>query len=301
MGQVHCAPRECAIWAVGGDCATVKNVDAQGDTGKVDVAQLLLEAARQLGETLEPERVYERFHLLLADVVPHDGIVVSSYDEAESLIRCEYAWVDGNLLDPTTLPPLPLNREGGGMQSRVIVSGEPLLVNDVARRTVETGGTYYNVDREGHVRKIPDLGPADTTAAMMAPVKHEGRVVGVVQLMRDRGQYADHDFELFQGLVGQMAAAVRNARLQQERRRLAAAEAAARARADEREQAARVLDVVGDGIFLVDEDGIVALWNRAAEAITGIAGTAARGRAITDVVPDWSVLAARISVMDDAA
>jgi two-component system, OmpR family, phosphate regulon sensor histidine kinase PhoR len=286
---------------VGGDCGTVKNVDTEGVTRKVDVAQLLLEAARQLGETLEPERVYERFHLLLADVVPHDGIVVSSYDEAETLIRCEYAWVDGNLPDPSTLPPLPLNREGGGMQSRVIVTGEPLLVNDVAQRTTETGGTYYNVDREGHVRKIPDLGPADTTAAMMAPVKEDGRVVGVVQLMRDSGQYTDDDFQLFQGLVGQMAAAVRNARLQQERRRLAAAEAAARARADEREQAARVLDVVADGIFLVDQDGVVALWNRAAEAITGIAGAAARGRAITDVVPDWSILAERISVMEEAA
>src|SRR3954452_24445499 len=112
MGQVHCAPRECAIWAVGGDCATVKNVDAQGDTGKVDVAQLLLEAARQLGETLEPERVYERFHLLLTNAVPHDGIVVSSYDdEGAALIRFEYAWLEGTPLVPTTLPPLPLNRE----------------------------------------------------------------------------------------------------------------------------------------------------------------------------------------------
>jgi len=119
--------------------------------------------------------------------------------------------------------------------------------------------------------------------------------------MRDSGQYTDDDFQLFQGLVGQMAAAVRNARLQQERRRLAAAEAAARARADEREQAARVLDVVADGICLVDHDGVVALWNRAAEAITGIAGAAARGRAITDVVPDWSLLAERIAVMEEPA
>jgi len=261
----------------------------------------LLEAARQLGETLEPERVYERFHLLLADVVPHDGVVVSSYDEAEGLIRCDYAWVEGSLLDPATLPPVPLNREGGGMQSRVIVTGEPLLTNDVVQRTAEPSGTYYNVDREGHVRKIPDTGPAATTAAMMAPVKDEGHVVGVVQLMRDGGQYTDDDFQLFQGLVGQMAAAVRNARLQRERSRLAAAEAAAQARAAEREQAARVLDVVGDGIFLVDHDGVVALWNRAAEVITGITAAAARGRAIADVVPDWSLLAKRISVAEEAA
>src|SRR5688500_18142828 len=106
---------------------------------KAQVAELLLNAARYLGETLEPERVYERFHELLGDVVPHDGLVVSSYDERDDLIRCEYAWVEGNVVDSTTLPPLPLNREGGGMQSRVIVRGEPLMFNDVADRVREPG------------------------------------------------------------------------------------------------------------------------------------------------------------------
>ena len=62
--------------------------------------ELLLDAARQLGETLEPERVYDRFRELLAGVVQHDGVVVSAYDESDGLIRCEYAWVGGNRLDP---------------------------------------------------------------------------------------------------------------------------------------------------------------------------------------------------------
>ena len=79
-------------------------------------------------------------------------------------------------LDPSIFPRLALNRTGGGMQSRVIVTGEPLLVNDVAER-VQREGTYYDVDREGHVRKLPESGPPGTRAAMMVPVKHEGRVV----------------------------------------------------------------------------------------------------------------------------
>ena len=82
--------------------------------------------------------MYDRFHELVADVIPHDGVVVSSYDE-RGLIRCEYAWVEGNKLDSAQLPPLPLNREGEGMQSRVIVSGEGLLVNDVAERVAKSG------------------------------------------------------------------------------------------------------------------------------------------------------------------
>jgi hypothetical protein len=68
---------------------------------KARVAQLLLDAARTLGETLDPDRVYDRFHDLLADVVHHDGVLVSSYDEREGLIRCDYAWSDGNRLDTT--------------------------------------------------------------------------------------------------------------------------------------------------------------------------------------------------------
>jgi hypothetical protein len=116
---------------------------------KAELAELLLNAARQLGETLEPERVYERFHELLGDVVQHDGLVVSSYDRREDLIRCDYAWVEGNVVDAASLPPLPLNRAGGGMQSRVIMSGEPMVFNDVVDRVQEVKGEYYNVDREG--------------------------------------------------------------------------------------------------------------------------------------------------------
>src|SRR5438034_2501217 len=254
---------------------------------KAQVAEILLRAARELGEGLEPERVYERFQALLSEVVQHDGLIVSSYDAREDLIRCEYVWNEGNLVDPSTLPPLPLNREGGGMQSRVIVSGEPFLFNDVAERVEHGEGVYYNVDRAGKIEKIPESGPAGTRAAMMVPVKHEGSVVGAVQLMRDHGEYVSEELELFEGLVAQMGAAVRNARLQKEQRRLAAAEAAARAVAAEREQAASVLDAVGDGIFLADREGIVRFWNRAAGLVTGRAAEDAVGRPVTATFPEW--------------
>jgi two-component system, OmpR family, phosphate regulon sensor histidine kinase PhoR len=268
---------------------------------KAEVAELLLNAARQLGEGIEPERIYERFHELVADVIQHDGLIISSYDDRDELIRCEYAWTDGAVLDPTALPALPLNREGGGMQSRVIVSGEPLLFNDVTERVTNVSGVYYNVDAEGNVEKIPDAGPSKTTAAMMVPVADEGRVVGVVQLMTDNGVYTHDELELFDGLVVQMGAAVRNARLQQERRRLEAAEAAARAAAAEREQAAQVLEAVGDGIFLLDDDGVVRLWNRAAALAVGVAADEILGLPLGETFPDWEVLSTRIPVADEGA
>ena len=268
---------------------------------KARVAQLLLDAARTLGETLDPDRVYDRFHDLLADVVQHDGVLVSSYDERDGLIRCEYAWSDGNRLDTTVFPPLPLNRKGGGMQSQVIVSGVPRFFNDVAAVVQRPGGTYYDVDREGTVRKLPDSGPPGSRAAMMVPVKHEGQVVGVVQVMSNSGEYSPEQLELVDGLVGQMAAAVRNARLQKEQVRLEAAAAAASAVAAEREQAANVLDAVGDGIFLVDGAGVVRLWNRAAVLVTGCSADGVSGRPIVDVFPEWAAFAERIPIAEHGA
>jgi PAS domain S-box-containing protein len=266
---------------------------------KAETAQLLLDAARYLGETLEIERVYDRFHELLADAIQHDGVVVSSFDERESLIRCEYAWVEGEHVDPTTLPELKLST-AGGMQSEVIRSGKPLLENDVGGRVAgEEGGTFYDVDREGTVRKLPDTGPTHVQAAMMVPIKHEGRVVGVVQLMSDERTYTDEDLELVEGLVGQMGAAVRMARLHAERRRAEAAEAAANAVAAEREQAARVLEAVGDGIFYVRSNGIVRFWNRSAELITRLHSEDVLDRTAAEVVPGWPAIAEQVSITED--
>ncbi len=257
-------------------------------------ARLLLEAARYLGETLDLVRVYARFREILADEVPHDGVVVSAFDEREGVIRCEYAWVDGELLDPAIFPPL-IFKESGGMQSQVIRSGEPLLTNEVRER-VKDAGTYYDVDSEGAMRKVPDEGAPLAQAAMMVPVRHEGRVVGVVQVMSDHQQYTEEQLALVEGLVGQLAAAVRVAHLHEERARLEAAESAARATAAEREHAARVLEAVGDGIYLLDRNGVVRLWNHAAELLTGLPAERIVGRKLVDEVPVLQSVADRVPV-----
>ncbi|HET7760011.1 MAG TPA: ATP-binding protein [Gaiellaceae bacterium] len=261
-------------------------------------AELLLAAARYLNETLEPERVYERFHELLAEAVPHNGVIVSSFDPESGLISADYAWVDGGRLDPSILPPLPLNREGGGMQSRVIVSGEPLLVNDVPEQVKKPDGVYYDVDREGRVRKLPEEGPPGVQAALMLPIKLEGQVVGVVQLMDERATYDDDQLELAEGLVSLMAAAVRNARLHEHAQEEAARRAAAEATAAAGEQSARVLEAVGDGVLYVRDDGTIRFWNRAAELVTGRAREQVIDRHAGDIFSGWAAIANDIPVSE---
>jgi two-component system, OmpR family, phosphate regulon sensor histidine kinase PhoR len=123
-----------------------------------------------------------------------------------------------------------------------------------------------------------------------------------VQLMTAEREYTQEQLELAEGLVGLMAASVRNARLSQEAQREAAARARAEATAAEREHATRVLEAVGDGVFLLDDDGVVRLWNRAAELVTGHRRRDALGRPAVELFDEWDALAHEIPVAEgDAA
>src|SRR5213078_862397 len=65
---------------------------------------------------------------------------------------------------------------------------------------------------------------------------------------------------------------------------------------EERERAERVLAHVGDGVFLVDREGVIRLWNTAAEAITGLRSDAVCDHAAEETLPGWSTIADRIPV-----
>jgi PAS domain S-box-containing protein len=75
----------------------------------------------------------------------------------------------------------------------------------------------------------------------------------------------------------------------------------------ERERAERVLAHVGDGVFLIDHDGVIRLWNPAAEAITGLRADAICDRSAEEMIPGWAMIGARVPVaqrpgdVDDAS
>ncbi len=69
----------------------------------------------------------------------------------------------------------------------------------------------------------------------------------------------------------------------------------------QRDQAAQVLTHLGEGVFLVDDDGVIRLWNRSAEAITGLPADSVRGRLAAESIPEWSMLRDSIPVGDERA
>src|SRR5437667_7344515 len=188
--------------------------DAQAPATLDRAHHILLETARQLGSSIEPEAIFARLLSSVRGAVRCDGLIVSSFDRGAGLIRCAFAWVGGNLLDPSGLPPPTYRADSQGMQSQVIRTGRPMLFSDVADRVRDPKGTYYEVDRSGSVRDLRGGGPPSSQSAIMVPLRLEGEVVGVVQVMADaEGVYTQGDLELLEGVSLLLAVALENARL----------------------------------------------------------------------------------------
>ena len=62
------------------------------------------------------------------------------------------------------------------------------------------------------------------------------------------------------------------------------------------ERHARVLEHVDDGVFLVDDEGLIQHWNPAAAAITGLSAEDVLGRAAEEAIPGWASMGAIVPV-----
>ena len=117
------------------------------------------------------------------------------------------------------------------------------------------------------------------------PLTARGEVIGSITLVTaESGRvYGEEDAALAQELARHAAAAIDNARLYAE--------------VERRSRAARALEAVGDGVVLVDRDGVIRLWNTAATTITGVSEAETLGRRIDEVVPRWDEISPLIPVV----
>jgi len=127
------------------------------------------------------------------------------------------------------------------------------------------------------------------TSLICAPLVARGRVLGAITLLSDREdrRYGSADLATAEELARRAAVAVDNALLYAE--------------AERRADAARVLEHIGDGIFMLDRDSVVRLWNRAAEAVTGLPAERVVGRPADEAVPGWAAIEDSIPVAESPA
>src|SRR6266542_4089289 len=236
-----------------------------------DRLAVLADASSQLASTLDYEATLANIASLLvpryadwyaADVVKGDGyrrlaVVHKDPGKAEWAARSRDRY--GNA---------PGEPEGTG---RVVRTGEPVLYRRITDELLRSSTV-----NEDHYETLKQLG---MESAMVVPLTAGGRTFGALMLVSaDPARlYDEEDLDFAWHLARRAAVAVDNARLYRA--------------VQERARAALVVEHVGDGVLLVDEEGIVGLWNPAAERITGLAAAEALGRPASEIFRPWASLA----------
>ena len=170
-------------------------------------------------------------------------------------------------LDPDAPSGVPNVIRTGRSQLRAVTTPEEVTQDVEAPKALES-----------------ELADIEVTSTMCVPLIARKRTLGAILFIaaESRRHYSDDDLRLAEELAARAALALDNSRLYRE--------------AEERGEAARALATIADGVFLVDRDGIVRLWNSAAAAITGLPAKDVRGRPARAVFPDWERLSSVIPI-----
>jgi PAS domain S-box-containing protein len=161
--------------------------------------------------------------------------------------------------------PEPDELEG---TARVVRTGEAVLYRAISEELLAAS----TLSTEHH-EVLRQLG---MESAMCVPLTAAGRTFGALMLVSadpDR-PFDEDDLDFAKHLGRRAAVAVDNARLYRQ--------------AERRARAALVVEHVADGVLLVNNEGVIRLWNPAAEHITGLPAAEALGRPAAEVFTDWA-------------
>ena len=157
-------------------------------------------------------------------------------------------------------------------------TGEPQLLPDLQ---AEAEAMAHDTKHARAIRRIAN------TSGLVAPLIARGRTLGTISLGTIEGQpcFDESDLAMAMELARRISLALDNARLFSE--------------AQERAHAAEALEYVDDGVILVDEGGIVRLWNPTAAISLRRPAVETVGRPMAELLDDWQSLQSRIPVASE--
>ncbi|MFL5955807.1 MAG: GAF domain-containing protein [Gaiellaceae bacterium] len=235
-----------------------------------DRLAFLAEASDLLGSSLDVEATLEGIGTLLArrfadwvaiHVVREEGPARFAFVATRDPVKESAARAELKRMPAHARPPASVER--------VLGSGQP------ERWT----GAAGELPTESLGREV------GVHSRLVVPLIARSRILGTFSLVRSENPepYDEDDVEFAEDLARRAATALDNAQLFRA--------------AEERAQAARVLASVGDGVFLVDREGFVRTWNRAAAAATGLAEADVIDRLASEAIAGWTTVASRIPIV----
>jgi signal transduction histidine kinase/CHASE1-domain containing sensor protein/CheY-like chemotaxis protein len=122
-----------------------------------------------LGTARELSTIYRGLREFTAVSVPCDGFFVSLYDPVRDVRTACYGWGDGDEVEVSQLPPMPVTERGPN--SRAVRTGEVVITNDYMRAT--TGNLAVIVGPDNGLR--PE-------SSMAVPMAVMGRIIGTIEV-----------------------------------------------------------------------------------------------------------------------
>lgn len=175
--------------------------------------QLLYETSKKLNRTLNLEDTYKVILEFVTKLMDCEGLIVSRYDRNTRKIYYSYVWVQGAKTETESVPPVDLAPEGKGILSRVIRSGNPLIIDDYETE-LEKSQTKFRVDEQGRTYDINSERKDCTRSALLVPLKIEGEVIGVLHITsRQKNAYTQEHMRLLESISVHISSSINNATL----------------------------------------------------------------------------------------
>ncbi|GEM_PF-2212158 len=168
---------------------------------RADQLATLNTIGRTLAELLDLPQIYAQLAAAIVQIQSDLlALIISQFDPVKQLMTCVYGWEEGQPLDVSQFPPIPLEPPGYGVQSESIHQRQAIIVNDLPTR-LKRAKTNWVIGKE-------------PLSAIYVPLLAKGEVIGVVQVQSTvYHHFTQEDAELLSFIASTAAVAIQNARL----------------------------------------------------------------------------------------
>jgi PAS domain S-box-containing protein len=230
----------------------------------------LARLAQSLGTARDLMSVFRALRRFAEALTGSNSLFVSLLEPGGNSRRCVYAWTDGEEVDVSSLPLLPMS---GGPHARAVASGQVVVVEDLQSALENTPNIALGYDRD----------PRRPTVSIALPLAVFGRVIGgfEVQLFEHLDPWAS--VPALQIAANLAAAATENVRLVETERELRFLAEASEQNYRTSEQRLRLaLEATGLAAWDADVPSRTITWSGGIQRLFG--------RQVDDQPRDWQAL-----------
>ncbi len=160
---------------------------------------------RSLAETLDVDQIFKKLDETVWQLLPEISLVaIALYDSEKKQLTCVRFNTDEGQVDPSSLPPAPLEPPGLGTQSEAIHTRQPVIINNLRQRLAQLS---FKMDVGSNNDRV-------TQSGLYAPMLAQGRVIGVLQAQSyTLNRFSQAEAGLLSLVANTAAADIQNAHL----------------------------------------------------------------------------------------